>query len=87
MARLASDLKTKAEEKRAPLADLLRELRPRAEMARTQSIAPRFETIRSAQALVGDLLDAPNALATVEALASATLETSEAALSRLLGSV
>jgi hypothetical protein len=87
LAQLASDLKTKAGEKRDSLAQLLRDLLPRAEALGVSSTAYRFLTIRSAQSLTSDLVTAPNALATVEALAAATLQTSEAAVARLLASL
>lgn len=84
---LAAALQTKAVEKRRRIADLLRELRPRAEALGVPLTAPRLVTMRSAHSLLGDLAGAPNALATIEALAVTPLETSEAAVSRLLASV
>jgi hypothetical protein len=87
MVRLAADLKAKANEKRIPLADLMRELKSRAETFSLQATAPRIATIISAQALLSKLTGAASPLVTVEALASATLETSEAAMSRLLTAV
>jgi hypothetical protein len=87
VARLATDLKAKALEKRGPLADLLRDLRPPVEALHITMTAPRLATIRSAQSLTSDLIGAGNALATVETLAGAMLETSEAAMSRLLATV
>ena len=87
VAQLAADLKAKAGEKRGQLAELLRELRPRVEGLRVPTTAPRLATIRSAQALVSDLANASNPVATVEVLAGATLETNEAAVSRLLAAV
>ena len=54
---------------------------------RVPPTAPRLATVRSAQALVSDLANAPNPVATVEVLAGATLETSEAAVARLLAAV
>jgi len=87
VARLAADLKAKAGEKRGPLAELLRDLGPRVEALRVPMTAPRLATIRSAQSLTSDLMGAGNALATVETLAGAVLETSEAAMSRLMAAV
>jgi hypothetical protein len=87
MAKLAADLKQKAGEKRAQLADLLRELRPRAEALGIAVTAPRFTTILSSQALVTDIAGAADPLKTVEMLATASLKTSEAAVSRLLAAV
>ena len=66
VAQLAADLKAKAGEKRGQLAELLRELRPRVEGLRVPPTAPRLATIRSAQALVSDLANASNPVATVE---------------------
>jgi hypothetical protein len=87
MAKLAAELKEKAGAKRAKLADLLRDLRPRAEVLGVPATAPRLATIRSAQALVSDIASAPDPLKTVEVLATAALETSEAAVSRLMAAV
>ncbi len=84
VARLAADLKAKAGEKRGPLAELLRDLGQRIGRLDIAVTAPRLTTIRSAQALLGDLTGAAGSLAIVEALAAATLETSEAAVQRLL---
>jgi hypothetical protein len=87
VARLATDLKAKAGEMRGRLADLLRDLRPRVEALGVSATAPRLATIRSAQALASDLAGAADALTTVQTLAGATLQTSEAAVSRLLATV
>ena len=87
LAQLAAELKAKSGEKRGQLAELLRELRPRVEVLGVPTTAPRLVTIRSAQALVSDLANASNSVGTVEVLAGATLETSEAALSRLMAAV
>jgi hypothetical protein len=87
MARLAADLKAKAGEKRTPLAELMRELKPWAEALRIQATAPRIATIISAQALLSKLAGAASPLATVEVLAGATLETSEAAMSGFIAAV
>jgi hypothetical protein len=86
MASLASDLKKKAGEKRTSLADLMQELKPRAAALNIQTTAPRLLTIVSAQALLSSLAGASSPLLTIEVLAQATLETSEAAVSRLLAS-
>lgn len=87
MAKLAADLKEKASTKRGQLADLLRELQPRAEALGVLATAPRLVTIRAAQTLVSDLTGATNPLKTVEVLATAGLETSEAAVSRLMAAI
>ncbi|MER8601129.1 hypothetical protein NKH09_25145 [Mesorhizobium sp. M1339] len=87
VSRLASELKSKAGGKRGHLADLLRDLRTRAEMIGVPSTAPRLVTIRSAQVLASDLSGAGDPLAVVETLARAELETSEAAVARLLATV
>jgi hypothetical protein len=87
VARLAADLKMKAGEKRGHLADLLRELRPRMEAVRISPLAPRLATIRSAQALTSDITGASDSISTIETLAGAVLESSEAAMQRLLASV
>jgi hypothetical protein len=87
VARLANDLKAKAGEKRGQLADLLRDLRPHLEALHVPTTAPRLATIRSAQALTGDITAASDPVATLGAVAGAVLETSEAAMQRLLASV
>jgi hypothetical protein len=87
VARLSADLKEKAGEKRGYLADLLRDLRPRLEVLRVSPTAPRLATIRSAQALTTDIIGASDSVSTIETLAGALLETSEAAMQRLLASV
>jgi hypothetical protein len=84
VSQLAADLKARAAEKRSLLADLLRGLRPRLEGLGLPATASRLITIHSAQSLVSDLIGATNPLATIEALAAAALQTSEAAVSRLL---
>ncbi|TIR29941.1 MAG: phage resistance protein [Mesorhizobium sp.] len=87
LSRLASDLKAKAGEKRGPVAELLRELRARAEVLGVPTTAQRLVTMRSAQALVSDLTGAGAPLLVVDILAGAELDTSEAAVSRLLANV
>jgi hypothetical protein len=87
MARLAADVKERAGEKRGQLADLLRDLRLRADSLGIPATTSRLTTIRSSQALVSDVVSAATPLKTVEMLATATLETSEAAVSRLLAAV
>ena len=87
VAQLAADLKAMVGEKRGQLADLLRQLRPRMEALGVPTTVPRLATVRSAQALVSDLANASNPVATIEALAGATLDTSEAAVSRLMAAV
>lgn len=84
VAKLAADLKAKAGGAREAVAGLLRDLRPRMDRLAVPATAPRLVTIRSAQALLGDLAGAGDPLATVEVLAGAGLETSEAAVQRLL---
>ncbi|MDX8506139.1 hypothetical protein [Mesorhizobium captivum] len=85
--RLAVELKSKASEKRGHLMELLRDLRPRADALGVPPTTERLVTIRAAQAVVSELVAAADPLATIESLACATLETSEAAVSRLLAGV
>ena len=87
VSKLATELKAVAGEKRGPLADLLRELKPRMDRLGVLATAPRATTIRSAQALIGDLVGAGDPLATIEALARAELETGEAAVARLFAAL
>jgi len=87
LSALAAELQDKGAAKRTLLADLLRELRPWAEKFGIAPTAPRFTTMRSAQALLGDLAGAATPLARVEALADAELTTSEAAVGRLLAAL
>ena len=86
LTRLAEDLRAAATEKRPVLTALAQALQPRAEAFGVTTAAPRLITLRSAQTLLGALVGAGDALATVTALASADLATSEAAVQRCLGS-
>lgn len=85
--RFAADLKATASEKRGQLTDFVRGLRPRAEALGVPASAPRFATIASALALAGDLVGAADAVSTVNVLAGAAMDTSEAAVSHLMASV
>jgi hypothetical protein len=87
VAKLAVRLKEQACAKRGQLSDLLRVLGPRAEALGVQMTAPRLTTIRSAQRLVSDLASDADPLKTIEMLATAELETSEAAVSRLMAAI
>jgi hypothetical protein len=84
LSALAAELQDKGAAKRTLLTELLKDLWPRAEKVGVPSTAPRFTTMRSAQALLGDLAGAATPLVRVEALADAELATSEAAVGRLL---
>lgn len=86
IASLAAELKAKAGEKRPVLAALAQALKLRVEEFGVPTAAPRLVTLRSAQTLLSDILAADDALAAVNALASAELATSEAAVSKCLGS-
>lgn len=85
--KLAGDLKQKAGERRGMAAELLRELVPRVERLGLPVTVPRLATLRSAQALLADLAGPGDPLVIVKSLADATLETSEAAVTRLLASI
>ncbi len=87
LSALAAELLDKGAAKRTLLADLLKDLWQRAERFGVAATAPRFTTMRSAQNLLGDLAGAATPLARVEALADAELETSEAAVGRLLAAL
>jgi hypothetical protein len=85
VARLASELRERALTARAPLATLTNALRTRMVAAGVRlENAPRMITILSGSVLVSDLTadDAP--LAVVQALATSSLRTSEAAVGRSL---
>lgn len=84
VARLAADLRTKAEAVRPTLARLSVELSAQMAAFGVNGAAPRLVTLRSAQALVSDLAGAENGLAAVCGLAAAGLATSEAAVGRCL---
>ena len=84
MAALAASIADAATARQTAVADLLRELRGRAAAFGVAPTAPRLATLRSAQALLADIVGAGTPLARVEALAAAELETSEAAVARLL---
>ena len=86
LAKLAAELKAKATEARPVLAALAQALSPRIEAFGVPTAASRLVTLRSAQTLLADLAIASDDLATVLALAGAELATSEAAVSRCLGS-
>jgi len=87
LSALAAELQEKGAAKRTLLADLVKDLWPRAERFGIAPTAPRFTTMRSAQALLGDLAGAATPLARVEALADADLATSEAAVGRLMSAL
>jgi hypothetical protein len=86
IAKLAADLKAAAAEKRPVLVALAQALNPRVAAFGVPTAAPRLVTLRSAQTLLADLAGAEDALTTVMVLAGADLTTSEAAVSRCLGS-
>ncbi|TDH61146.1 phage resistance protein [Dankookia rubra] len=86
VARLAAELAGKAAEQRPVLIGLAQELNSRTEAFGVPTAAARLVTLRSAQTLLADLAGGGDALATVTALADATLATSEAAVGRCLGS-
>ena len=86
VARLAADLKGAATEKRPVLTNLAQALQPQCDAFGVPTAAPRLITLRSAQALLGDLAGAADPLATIKSLAHAELATSEAAVQRCLGS-
>ncbi len=87
IARLAADLKECAAAARPILAGLAADLRPRMEaFGVVPDTAARLVTLRSASAFTSDLLDCTDALAMIRALTGATLQTSEAAVARALGS-
>ena len=71
LSALAAELLDKGAAKRTLLADLLKDLWPRADRFGVAATAPRFTTMRSAQTLLGDLAGAAAPLARVEALADA----------------
>lgn len=87
LSALAAELQEKGAAKRTLLTELLKDLRPWAEKFGVATTAPRFTTMRSAQSLLGDLAGAATPLARIEALAEAQLETSEAAVGRLLAAL
>ena len=83
VARLASELREKAQAARASLATLTTTLRARMTAAGlTHENAPRMITILSGSVLVSDLTADVAPLAVVQALASSSLRTSEAAVGR-----
>jgi hypothetical protein len=85
VARLASELREKAQAARAPLAMLTTTLRARMAAAGvTPENAPRMITILSASVLVSDLTADVAPLEVVQALATSDLRTSEAAVGRSL---
>jgi hypothetical protein len=86
LAKLAEDLKAKATEKRSVLAGLAQALKPHMDDLCLPTSAARLVTLRSAQALVAGLSEPGDALAVVTSFAGADLATSEAAVSRCLGS-
>ena len=86
VANLAEALKIQAAEKRIAVLALAEALKNSAAEFSVSPSAPRLSTLRSAQMLVGDLVASGDALTTVKLLAQAELETSEAAVSRCLGS-
>jgi len=86
VSKLAEELKAKAAEARPTLTSLAQALRPRAEAFGVPTAASRLVTLRSAQTLLADIAGADDALRTITTLAGAELATSEAAVSRCLGS-
>ena len=86
VARLAADLRTKAEAARPVLVRLSAELSGRLVAFGVDAAAPRMLTLRSAQALLSDLAGAESDLAAVSGLAAAGFATSEAAVGRCLAS-
>jgi hypothetical protein len=87
VARLANELREKAQAARAPLATLTTALRARMAAAGiSPENAPRMITILSAAVLVSDLNADVPPLAVVQALATSSLRTSEAAVGRSLSS-
>ncbi len=83
---LAADLKTKATERRVELTAFAQTLNQRIAEYGVPTAADRLVTLRAAQTLVADLVGAGDPLATIRALATANLATSEAAVQRCLGS-
>lgn len=86
VAKLAQDLRDKASAARSGLSALGRDLTTRIDSYGLATGVPRLVTLRSAQALLGSIVAIDDALATVRAIAEAELVTSEAAVSRCLGS-
>ena len=86
VAKLAAELKAAAAEKRPVLAALSQALTPRCDAFGVPTAAPRLMTLRSAQTLLTDIAGASDALATILVLAGAELGTSQAAVSKCLGS-
>ena len=86
LASLATELKSKAEAVRPLLSEVARALRAPMESFEVPTSASRLVTLRCAQTLISEIIGAGDSLAAVAALAAANLETSEAAVSRCLGS-
>jgi hypothetical protein len=86
VAKLAAELKVVAAEKRPVLTALSQALTPRCDAFGVPTLAARLVTLRSAQMLLTDIANASDALATILVLAGAKLETSQAAVSKCLGS-
>ena len=86
MARLAGELRAKAEESRPRLARLSAALSARMTRFRVDQSAPRMVTLRSAQTLVAALSAAADDLAVVAELATASMQTSETGVGTCLGS-
>lgn len=86
VAKLAAELKAAAAEKRPVLAALSQALTPRCDAFGVPTAAARLVTLRAAQTLLNDIVGASDALATILALATADLATSQAAVSKCLGS-
>jgi hypothetical protein len=83
VARLATDLREKAQAARAPLASLASILRTKmAGAGITPENAPRMITLLSSSLLVTELTSGAEPLAVVQALATSELRTSEAAVGR-----
>ena len=83
VARLATELREKAQAARAPLASLASILRTRmAGAGITPENAPRMITLLSASLLVTELTSGAEPLAVVQALATSDLRTSEAGVGR-----
>ena len=83
VARLASELREKAQAARAPLATLTGLFRTRMAAANvTPENSPRVITVLSASVLVNELTAGVESLAVVQSLATSDLRTSEAAVGR-----
>ena len=86
VAKLAAELKAAAAEKQPVVTALSQALTPRCDTFGVPTAAARLITLRSAQMLLTEIANASDALATILVLAGAQLETSQAAVSKCLGS-